>query len=116
MCNRVLLILASAWLQGRQKGRTGVWTGDRKLAAIGVRISQGVSTHGLALNTVNDLSWFEHIVPCGIADRGVTTLQQEAQRTGQAVELGIVEDQLVEAFLGQLQYQKHFSCEPEELL
>lgn len=65
----------------RIKGRSGVWvcddTIDRKLAAIGVRVSQGVTMHGFALNCNNDLSWFNRIVPCGISDAGVTTLSKE---------------------------------------
>lgn len=61
---------------GRIPGLTGVWVGEEKVAAIGVRITRGVTTHGLALNVNTDLSWFEHIVPCGIQDRGVTSLQR----------------------------------------
>lgn len=62
-------------------GLTGAWIGDEKIAAIGVRVSrplggQGpwVTTHGLALNVDVDLGWFERIVPCGITDRGVTSM------------------------------------------
>lgn len=56
---------------------TGVWAGDRKIAAIGVQVSQGVAWHGFAINCDIDLSWFDHIVPCGIADKGVTSLSEE---------------------------------------
>ena len=64
---------------GRLRGCTGVWVGSetdrpRKIAAIGVRIARGRSMHGAALNVDPDLSWFERIVPCGIADREVTSL------------------------------------------
>jgi lipoyl(octanoyl) transferase len=62
-------------------GLTGVWVGNDKIAAIGVRVSRPgganaawVTTHGLALNIDVDLAWFERIVPCGIADRGVTSM------------------------------------------
>ena len=61
---------------GRIDGLTGVWTHGAKLAAIGVRVSQGITTHGFALNINNDLSWFRHIIPCGIHDRKVISMQQ----------------------------------------
>src|SRR5262249_33838307 len=59
---------------GRDDGYTGVWVGDEKVAAIGVRVSQGRTRHGFALNVDPDVSMFGHIVPCGIADRRVTSL------------------------------------------
>lgn len=59
---------------------TGVWVGDRKLAAIGIKIKKWISLHGIALNCSNDLSPFGWIIPCGIADYGVTSLSQEAGR------------------------------------
>jgi lipoyl(octanoyl) transferase len=68
----------------RIKGRSGVWAldsvEDRKIAAIGVRVAQGVTMHGFALNCNNDLSWFDRIVPCGIRDAGVTTMSKELGR------------------------------------
>ncbi len=68
------------------EGRSGVWvrgdggTPDRKVAAIGIRVAQGVAMHGFALNADCDLSWTRGIVPCGIPDAGVTTLSRELDR------------------------------------
>lgn len=64
--------------------RSGVWMrdeqGDRKIAAIGIRFAKGVTMHGFALNVNPDLSWFDRIVPCGIADAGVTSMSKELNR------------------------------------
>ena len=60
---------------GLVDGLTGVWVDERKIAAIGVKISRGVTTHGFALNVAPDLSFFDGIVPCGIADKGVTSME-----------------------------------------
>ena len=66
---------------GLVEGRTGVWVdGQRKVAAIGVRVARGATLHGLALNCNNRLDWYERIVPCGIRDAGVTTISAELGR------------------------------------
>ncbi len=68
----------------RIEGRSGVWVrdkqGDRKIAAIGIRVAKGVTMHGFALNVNPDLSAFKNIIPCGISDADVTSLEIELQR------------------------------------
>ena len=80
---------------GRIPGLTGVWVGDSKLAAIGIRISRWITSHGFAFNVTTDLRYFNLIVPCGISDHGVTSL---ATLLGRPVERHEVEDRLIHRF------------------
>ena len=80
----------------RLPGFTGVWIeGQRKIAAIGVKVASGITTHGFALNVSTDLSLFAHILPCGIRDKGVTSMASEL---GRAPDMTAVEDAVAARF------------------
>ena len=73
--------LSECDIAARTEGKpTGVWVDDAKIAAIGVRVSRHVTMHGFALNVCPDLSFFDHIVPCGMPDARVTSMSQELSR------------------------------------
>tara|TARA_Y100001968_G_C19415300_1_gene748663 strand:- start:874 stop:1557 length:684 start_codon:yes stop_codon:yes gene_type:complete len=109
----VFRVLGNYNLSGlRIDGSTGVWLGDgrsgfKKICAMGVRASRWVTMHGLAFNVNVDLSYFNSIVPCGISDRGVTSLVEE---TGSPVVFSDVENMFKLAF-GEV-----FNCKFEKLL
>ena len=80
---------------GRDTGHTGVWVGDTKITAIGIAIRKGVTMHGFAFNVNTNLSHFTWIVPCGIKDKGVTSLQA---LTGTEQDMSQVIDGVVQSF------------------
>jgi lipoyl(octanoyl) transferase len=89
------------------EGRSGVWLPadgrgpERKVAAIGIRVAKGVTLHGFAINCHPDLTWFDRIVPCGIADAGVTSLSKELDRPVEIDEvLPLVERRLTDLVPG----------------
>jgi lipoyl(octanoyl) transferase len=79
----------------RVPGRPGVWVRKAKIAAIGVRISRGITSHGFALNVNPDLTYFSHIIPCGLQDVAITSMAQEL---GWAPEMNAVIDAVIAAF------------------
>ncbi|MDN6705569.1 MULTISPECIES: lipoyl(octanoyl) transferase LipB [Corynebacterium] len=109
---------------GRVPGRSGVWLpaglrhGElvpaRKVAAVGIRVTRGVTMHGVALNCDNTLDYYDHIVPCGLADTGVTTLSEELGREVRVADVtDIFTGHLLAALDGSLEMSDHDV--PEEL-
>ncbi len=85
---------------------------DRKIGAVGVKISQGVASHGIGINISTDLSYYKNIVPCGIEDCEVTTASNEV---GKHVDIQEFGHQLVQEFYGRMKYDSVTSVSPSEL-
>ncbi len=79
----------------RVEGRTGVWVGGDKIAAIGIKVSRWVTMHGFAFNVNTELSYFDRIIPCGIFDKGVTSIQEVR---GNPVDVRNVRTNLLKSF------------------
>jgi lipoyl(octanoyl) transferase len=96
----------------RVKGFSGAWIKDEKIGAIGVRISRWITSHGFAFNVTTNIDFFNLIVPCGIADKGVTSL---AAKLGKAPSMTEVEDRFVEHFAAVFdrQLRPHRRLEPD---
>jgi lipoyl(octanoyl) transferase len=87
----------------RVPGLTGVWVNDEKIAAIGIKVTRWVTMHGFAFNINTDLSYFEKIIPCGIKDKGVTSLQKIL---GREVDLNLVKQILTKNFVKIFNYDE----------
>lgn len=101
---------------GRRPEETGAWIGQRKLGAVGVRVNQRVASHGFALNACTDLRAFELIVPCGLKDRGVTSIARELGTEGSA-DAPTAEDVgwRVEPVFGRIYERRMVRVDPEEV-
>lgn len=94
----------------RNSKHTGVWIDDKKIAAIGIKVSRWITMHGFAFNVNTDLSLFRGIIPCGINDKGVTSIEYEL---GTAIDLQSVKDSLVKHFCEVFGYT-NFVATPKE--
>lgn len=93
----IIAVLADFGIAGRvEPGLTGVWVDNAKIAAIGVKISQGVTRHGFALNVNPDLSWYDHIIPCGITDRRVTAMERVLE--GRDIDMAVARESVAWRF------------------
>jgi lipoyl(octanoyl) transferase len=98
---------------GRKEKYTGVWIGERKICAIGVKISRWVTMHGFAFNINTNLTLFNGIIPCGIKDKEVTSLEREL---GKRFDINEVKDKILEVFINQFNYDEFSTVKAEEYL
>jgi lipoyl(octanoyl) transferase len=97
----------------RNSKHTGVWIGDRKIAAIGIKVSRWVTMHGFAFNVKTDLNLFNGIIPCGIQNKSVTSLKQELKRE---ISIQEVKEKLLKNFTELFNYTSVTSRDKEEIL
>ena len=97
---------------GREPKYTGVWIEDRKIAAIGIKVSRWITMHGFAFNANTDLSLFNGIIPCGISDKAVTSLKKELNSE---MNLDEVKGKLINNFINVFRYDALKTMEKEEL-
>ena len=98
----IIDVLESFGLEGaRRPPFTGVWTGDRKICAIGIAVKRGVTYHGAALNVAPDLDYFRRIVPCGLEWAQVTSIEREV---GRSVDMETVKSLLAQGFCRRFGY------------
>ncbi len=99
-------------IAGRKEQLTGAWVKERKIAAIGIKISSWITMHGFALNVNTDLELFNGIVPCGIRDKDVTSMSLE---TGGVVSIQKVKDSLISKFFANFAYDNYIEMSLAEL-
>jgi len=97
----------------RNAKHTGVWIGDRKIAAIGIKVSRWITMHGFAFNVNTDLNLFNGIIPCGIQDKSVTSLSKELNK---AISIPEVKERILNNFSHVFNYNKVIIKQREEVL
>lgn len=97
----------------RVEGYTGVWIDDRKIAAIGIKISRWVTMHGFAFNVNTNLELFNGIIPCGISDKSVTSLEKEL---GRKIPISEVKSKIFQHFKDEFNYNSYEMIDKETLL